>query len=225
MYAPNLRGYNRDVEPKVLGVLSGRDLSKNLLRKWADSADVLLAADGGADLLLEVQKKPDRIIGDFDSVTQDALASGAILHKLEDQTRTDCEKMLDVADSLGYREMTLVGVEGDQLDHVLATLNAALSTRIRIRMGLRTGIGQVVESGETVAFSTKPGRKVSVLPLLPTLASLRGVEWPLDTVRLIPGIFWSASNRSNGAEVVVEVSEGAVIVTLEVPEAEQPAWS
>ena len=40
---------------------------------------VLIAVDGGADALLEVGMKPDLIIGDFDSVSDEALASGAQL--------------------------------------------------------------------------------------------------------------------------------------------------
>ena len=40
---------------------------------------VLLAVDGGADALLEAGYRPDVIIGDMDSVTDDALCSGAEL--------------------------------------------------------------------------------------------------------------------------------------------------
>src|SRR5262245_29078766 len=35
---------------KTLGVLAGRDMPLDLLQKWAHSADLILAADAGADL-------------------------------------------------------------------------------------------------------------------------------------------------------------------------------
>ena len=38
---------------------------------------VLVAVDGGADALLEIGRKPDLIVGDMDSVSDDALRSGA----------------------------------------------------------------------------------------------------------------------------------------------------
>jgi len=38
---------------------------------------VLIAVDGGADALLEIGRKPDVIVGDMDSVSDDALRSGA----------------------------------------------------------------------------------------------------------------------------------------------------
>jgi uncharacterized membrane-anchored protein len=47
---------------------------------------VLLAVDGGADALIEAGYRPDVIIGDMDSVTDDALGSGAelVVHAYQD---------------------------------------------------------------------------------------------------------------------------------------------
>src|SRR5487761_1156225 len=47
---------------------------------------VLLAVDGGADALLEAGYRPDVIIGDMDSVTDEALCSGAelVVHAYQD---------------------------------------------------------------------------------------------------------------------------------------------
>ena len=46
-------------------------------RTSASTGPVLIGVDGGADALLEIGFKPDIIIGDFDSVSEQALASGA----------------------------------------------------------------------------------------------------------------------------------------------------
>jgi uncharacterized membrane-anchored protein len=47
---------------------------------------VLIGVDGGADALLEVGLKPDMIVGDMDSVSDDSLASGAelVVHAYRD---------------------------------------------------------------------------------------------------------------------------------------------
>ena len=42
-----------------------------------DFKPVLVAVDGGADALLEIGRKPDVIVGDMDSVSDEALRSGA----------------------------------------------------------------------------------------------------------------------------------------------------
>jgi len=44
-----------------------------------DVRPVLVGVDGGADALLEIGEKPDYIIGDFDSVSEQALRCGATL--------------------------------------------------------------------------------------------------------------------------------------------------
>jgi uncharacterized membrane-anchored protein len=44
-----------------------------------DVRPILVGVDGGADALLEIGEKPDFIIGDFDSVSEQALRSGATL--------------------------------------------------------------------------------------------------------------------------------------------------
>ena len=66
----------------VLVVVRGLDYRADLaaLRAYiSDMRPVLVGVDGGADALLEAGYRPDVVIGDFDSVSDDALASGAHL--------------------------------------------------------------------------------------------------------------------------------------------------
>ena len=68
----------------VLIVVRGIDYREDLraLRRIgyiADLEPVLIGVDGGADALLDEGLKPDVIIGDFDSVSSDALRTGAEL--------------------------------------------------------------------------------------------------------------------------------------------------
>jgi uncharacterized membrane-anchored protein len=68
----------------ALIVVRGADYRDDLLllRRsgyLADKRPVLGGVDGGADALLELGYRPDVIIGDFDSVSEPALRSGAVL--------------------------------------------------------------------------------------------------------------------------------------------------
>jgi uncharacterized membrane-anchored protein len=66
----------------VLVVVRGLDYRADLaaLRSYiSDMRPVLVGVDGGADALLEVGLRPDIIIGDFDSVSDSALDTGAAL--------------------------------------------------------------------------------------------------------------------------------------------------
>ena len=69
-------------ERQVLVVVRGLDYRADLaaLRGYiSDMRPVLVGVDGGADALLEVGLRPDIIIGDFDSVSDHALGTGAAL--------------------------------------------------------------------------------------------------------------------------------------------------
>ena len=66
----------------VLVVVRGLDYREDLaaLRSYTrEMRPVLVAVDGGADALLEAGHRPDLIIGDFDSISNEALSSGAEL--------------------------------------------------------------------------------------------------------------------------------------------------
>jgi uncharacterized membrane-anchored protein len=67
---------------QVLIVVRGHDYKEDLaaLRSYVrEMRPVLVGVDGGADAILEHGMRPDIIIGDFDSVTTDALHCGADL--------------------------------------------------------------------------------------------------------------------------------------------------
>ena len=65
----------------ALVVARGPGMKRDLASSAATSAIQagLVAVDGGADALLELGKKPDVIVGDMDSVSDEALRSGAEL--------------------------------------------------------------------------------------------------------------------------------------------------
>ncbi len=84
---PPLRTRLRDRH--VLVVVRGHDYKKDLetLRGYiSEFRPVLIGVDGGADALLEAGLKPDIILGDMDSVTNEALACGAeiVVHAYPD---------------------------------------------------------------------------------------------------------------------------------------------
>ncbi|WP_106537299.1 putative cytokinetic ring protein SteA [Haloactinopolyspora alba] len=73
----------------VLIVVRGYDYKEDLtaLRPYIREYNpVLIGVDGGADALLEVGLSPDMIVGDMDSVSDDALSSGAelVVHAYRD---------------------------------------------------------------------------------------------------------------------------------------------
>ena len=211
--------------PRVLGVLSGGDISDELLKKWAKSADRILAADAGADLLLGVQLIPHLVIGDMDSVSQSALSAAREISRIGHQDNTDCDKLLLHAAEEGHPSVTLIGVEGDLPDHVLAILHSAARSALDVRLAYRRGIGWIVKPGRSRRISTQTGRRTSLLAIEPCEGvHLEGCQWPLRNAELSPTGPTSISNRTEADEVAVTIAKGAALLFVEFPFEEMPVW-
>ncbi len=176
--------------PKVLGVLAGRDLAPGALEAWLAWADRVVAADGGADLCRAAGREPDSIVGDLDSISD---ASGLVADR--DQDSSDADKLL--AYLSGEEAVTLIGVEGDRLDHVLATLYSCARSEIQdLQIVLRTGMC-FVRRGFRSEWWACTGR-VSLIPLGRCRVTLEGVRWPLRNRVLEPLGLVSLSNEVVG---------------------------
>ena len=90
----------------VLVVVRGYDYKEDLAALSAYVREVkplLIAVDGGADALMDFGMKPDMIIGDMDSVTTEALLSGAelVVHAYAGGSAPGMERL----DALGLRSV------------------------------------------------------------------------------------------------------------------------
>ncbi|MGH2692580.1 MAG: putative cytokinetic ring protein SteA [Actinomycetota bacterium] len=100
----------------VLVVVRGSNYREDLAALSAyvrDVKPVLVGVDGGADALAERGYRPDLIVGDMDSVSEQALRSGAeiVLHAYPDGTAPGRER-LDALD-LSYKEIKASGTSED----------------------------------------------------------------------------------------------------------------
>jgi len=213
------------VNEKVLGVLAGKDMPPDLLRRWASSADVLIAADAGADRLIAAGSVPNLILGDMDSISEKARNCGAEVLHIADQDSTDCDKLLRTAHDNGFKSVTLASIEGDSLDHLIGTVYSAVRASVQVRFALRTGIGYVVHKGSH-SVSAEPGRRVSFLPILPCSGvCLEGVRWPLKDAQMSPNGLVSVSNQAVSDSVRIALDAGSGLLVVEYPAEEMPIWS
>jgi thiamine pyrophosphokinase len=203
---------------RVLGILAGDRTPLPFVRRWAESADRRLAADGGANLLLKAGFVPDVAVGDFDSITLDSRQSVPDLRHEPDQSLSDCDKLLRLAIELEYRSITLVGAEGTRVDHMLAVLQSAAraSESYIAKCSLAVRVAYEEQIAEVLVGPTEGQRAISgVFSLLPLSrcrgVELRSVEWEISGSELDPLGLTSLSNRSLG-RVGYSIGEGAAVL-------------
>lgn len=190
----------------------------DMRRAWAAGADLLVAADAGADRLLEAGLEPHVVIGDLDSVAASTLLAAHTVVEDRDPDRTDCEKCLRFCETTyADSEVLIICAEGDQFDHEIATLIAAASSSACPTIAFRRGLCLPLASQAPLTCALEPGARVSLLPILPcTGVSLSGVQWPLSDASLVAGGMISISNKATGT-VGAAIGAGRAGLFVEVP--------
>ncbi len=211
-------------KPRVLGVLAGGDLPLSRLAVWGESADVLLAADGAANSLAEIGLFSHTTVGDFDSIAPSTKEAQRELIQIDDPNATDCDKLLGLAWKRGYSSITLVGVEGDLLDHVIGNLYSSARAQITVRLALRRGVAHILRGPSTTEYQIPAETRISLLPLTSCSGvELIGTKWPLSDAVLDPLGLTSISNEGSG-EIRARLATGVACLFLAHPELESPNW-
>lgn len=190
---------------------NGEPPSKPLLDQLMEGGPLLLCADGGADTAVRHGWKPDYIVGDLDSVTDEAkgeMPPERLIRVDADNTGTDLQKVLRQARVLGVTEAALAGVLGRRTDHTLWNLSLLKVFGEHMRLRIVDEYCEIWLVKERACFRASLGQKVSLCSLTGPVVGIRtrGLRFALRREILGPGIRDGISN---------EVVENPVQVTLE----------
>jgi uncharacterized membrane-anchored protein len=155
----------------ALVVVRGHDYRTDLaaLRPYIrEYQPVLIGVDGGADALLEMRLKPDIIIGDFDSVSETALATGAeLIHHVHLDGRAPGRDALQ-AWGVPYHEFVVDGTSED----VAMLLAYEAGAQLIVAVGTHASMVEFLDKGRKGMSSTFLTR----LRLGPALVDAKGVN-------------------------------------------------
>ncbi len=207
----------------VGGATLGGPLDPTLLA----SADLLIAADSGADAIRAVGLRPHLLVGDMDSVAESTWraleAEGVETHVLPvEKDETDTEVALRLAVDRGADRITLLGaLGGPRLDHLVAgllLLAADWLEHVDVRMV--DGSHEVRLARNDVAIEGEPGDIVSLLPLTPSVHDIdtEGLRYPLRGGSLHQGAARGVSNELLDRHARVRHGEGRLLVIVHRPE-------
>jgi len=194
-----------------------------------DHAGFSVAADGGIRHAHRVDRDPDVLIGDLDSVLPEDLARAdagptEVLRHPVDKDATDLELALDLvrARTAGDRspvDVLIIGGHGGRTDHLLANLLLLSSERYRgLRFTAWWGADVLHVVRDTVTLTGRVGSTVSLLAVHGPARGVttHGLHFALSDADLAPGSSLGVSNRLLTSPATVSVREG-VLAALHSP--------
>lgn len=189
------------------GPFGRRDLALCLKR-----APVAVAADGGADRMLDLGVTPAAVIGDFDSISDRAraLIAKENQHHVPEQSTTDFDKALR---AIAAPFVLALGFAGARLDHGLAAMHTLVSHPGRrcILIGPRD---LAFAAPARLELSLGPGEPLSLFPMAPVTGRSAGLEWPIEGLGFAPAGQIGTSNRVVAPRVVLEFDAPGMLVIL-----------
>jgi thiamine pyrophosphokinase len=197
-------------------VCNGEVKNSKCAKLLAKEADLLIAADGGANHLSAWALKPSVIVGDMDSLSEDAWREARDIIRIpymKEKDKSDTELALEYAFSQGCEHVVLLAASGGRLDHTL--VNVALVAGHPGRVALLDGdcLLTAIDNRENCCIRGEQGSMVSLIPYrdMPVKLKTAGLKYPLCD-EPFAYITQGVGNQLVQERAEVEVAEGVLLV-------------
>lgn len=204
----------------VVIVANAPSLRLDPYRKMVVSADVVIAADGGANALVDAGIRPSLVIGDLDSLSAERLASlaadGVELRRFpREKDETDLELALLHAAAIGATRIDILGALGGRWDHTFANVAMLAMPELKGRqVRLIDERQRLFLVRDQATLEGQRGDTLSLLPLTPTVCGVttRGLFYALNDATLYFERARGVSNILIDPPGFVSLREGLLLV-------------
>lgn len=184
------------------------------------ASELVIAADGGANICYSNEIKPHLIVGDLDSVADEVLAyyrqtQTEVLQFDCDKEHTDFELSYREACKRGAQAIEVYAWADERIDYLLDTLNCLGHSKIPVTLFADTYQIRILNEhlGE-IKLDLAEGKKLSIYSLSDRLSlHSSGLKWELQWVDQARAR--SQSNEVAKAPVKLRLSQGSAFVLVE----------
>jgi len=173
----------------------------------------IICCDGATEKLLMFGRKPESIVGDLDSISEELKQRfSPILFQNPEQETNDLTKSVRFCIEHGWKEITILGATGKREDHTLGNLSLLAEYGKTAHIQLLTDYGVFVPQYESAVYESYCGQQVSIFSLNPTtLLSTQNLVYPLEKRRLTS--WWQGTlNESSGETFSIAIDSGEILV-------------
>lgn len=204
-------------KPVIAIIANGLAPEKQLLTQTLSDVDIIVAADGGAETCRDLDIKPDYIVGDLDSVSEETkrFFSEASVILMYDQNYSDMQKALGFALSKDPGKLKIFSAFGKRSDHTFSNLLIFSGMDIPVPFELYDTFGKLFLLGPGKHnLNGNAGEPVSLFSISPMQnLSISGLQYSLSH-KNYPSFFNGTSNRFTEESATVEFDSGRLFVYL-----------
>lgn len=184
-----------------------------------DSDDLVIAADGGYDSLLNRGIRPDVLIGDLDSIKDIPSGIELIRHPVK-KDETDMHLAYLEGRRRGYETFELYGGVGGRADHTFANyclLSYIKTEGCEARLHDNGSVAYVIKNEATRVWG-KPGNHISLFAFGGEAKGvfIKGLCYELENGTLTPSFPLGVSNQFINEYADIEVRDGTLLVIEEI---------
>ena len=177
-----------------------------------NNAPRVVCCDGAADEYLAHGLIPWRIIGDGDSLSDEAkLKYTDIIRINPDQETNDQTKAIEYLASKGYKDVAIVAATGRREDHTLGNISLLIEyLRMGLNVRIYTDYGMMVACSGNQTFSCPKGSAVSIFGFGTEGMTSEGLAYPIRDF----SSWWQGTLNKTTQEVFYITCEGDYIVYI-----------
>tara|TARA_B100000989_G_scaffold167094_1_gene124935 strand:- start:394 stop:1011 length:618 start_codon:yes stop_codon:yes gene_type:complete len=180
------------------------------------NASIIICTDGSANKLSKINKIPDCIIGDFDSIENKNNFSSELKVENLDQNNNDLEKAIEFfLKKYPGENLTIIGANGLRDDHNLANLLILDKYSKYLSIVMLSNYFKIfINKGKNI-YPCKPRQTISLLPLK-TVNNIttEGLKYNLTNEKLTPDSL-GISNTALENQFMINSSEN-IFVFVEI---------
>ena len=178
-----------------------------------DVAGSIICCDGAVESLINYGKRPQAIVGDFDSIPQSIKEDLVeILVHAPDQSENDLRKSLKWVEANGGEKVTILGASGKREDHLLGNVFSILHLDTQMDMVMITDYGIFYTVHKSQKFEGINGQQVSLFSLDQSIKiSTSGLKYPLKNEGL-PTLYGGTLNAMVDDQFSINISHGQILV-------------
>lgn len=205
----------------VAGGYKDYEFASNLIK--TSGFEVIIAVDSGMDFMYESKITPDVILGDFDSVNEEAFDYFEQQPQIEmcrlqpEKDDTDTEHAIYYAIEHGATKIIILGGTGNRIDHLLGNislLGIGLEKSVEIEMIDANNRIRMVDRSIKISKEKQFGKYLSLIPYTGKVegVTLKGVKYPLQDAQMGGFNARGVSNEIVSDEAEISFSEGILLV-------------